>query len=162
SHRRSEFSSRSPVQLALRRLASFSTLLPAPALGMWTTSTHHPLLTQLAASAGHHAPEAGRLPSAPHYQPHRAQAHSVLRHPMHPGTVGPLANRPRPHPPGEQDRGPDHAIIDQRLVAGAWYGVKIILVFDADARNRDHRTRHLGAELQTDALVGLNADDQEI
>src|SRR5262249_52850907 len=66
--------------------------------------------------------------------------------------------------PLEQDRVPDHAIIDQRLVAGARCGVKIILVFKchADARNRDHRTRHLGAELQTDALVGLNADDQEI
>src|SRR5262252_8482240 len=66
--------------------------------------------------------------------------------------------------PLEQDRVPDHAIIYQRLVAGARCGVKIILVFKchADARNRDHRTRHLGAELQTDALVGLNADDQEI
>jgi hypothetical protein len=31
--------------------------------------------------------------------------------------------------PLEQDRVPDHAIIDQRLVAGAWCGVKIILVF---------------------------------
>src|SRR5262249_38307986 len=58
-----------------------------------------PLFTQLAASAGHRAPEAGRLHSAPRYPPHRAQAHSVLRHAMHPGTVGPLANRPRPHPP---------------------------------------------------------------
>src|SRR6516225_1135189 len=64
---------------------------------MWTTSTHHPLLTQLVASAGRRAPEADWLPPAPRYQPHRAQAHS-----------------------------------------------------------------HLGAELQTDALVGLNADDQEI
>src|SRR5262249_35893965 len=35
-----------------------------------------PLLTQLAASAGHRAPEAGRLHTDPRFQPHRAQAHS--------------------------------------------------------------------------------------
>src|SRR5262249_52166097 len=73
--------------------------------------TTPPLLTQLAASAGHRAPEAGRLHSAPRYQPHRAQAHSVLRHAMHPGTVGPPANRPRPHPPvgtGSRPRSCNH------------------------------------------------------
>jgi hypothetical protein len=76
-------------------------------------STHRALLTQFAASAGHRAPEAGRLHSAPRYQPHRAQAHSVLRHAMHPGTVGPLANRPRPHPPvgtGSRPRSCNHRL----------------------------------------------------
>src|SRR5262245_36739729 len=128
---------------------------------MWTTSTHHPLLTQLAASAGHRAPEADWLHSALRYQPHRAQAHSVLRHAMHPGTVGPPANRPRPLPPvgtGWRPRSCNHISASRSRCS---VGVKIILVFKchADARNRDHRTRHLGAELQTNALVGLNADD---
>src|SRR6516225_3884205 len=59
------------------------------------------ILRLLVASAGHRAQEADRLPPARRYQPYRAQARSVLRHAMHRGTVGPLANRPRPHPPVE-------------------------------------------------------------
>src|SRR5262249_13503049 len=59
------------------------------------------VLRQLAASAGHRAQEADRLPPARRYQPYRAKARSVLRHAMHRGTVGLLANRPRPHPPVE-------------------------------------------------------------
>src|SRR5215831_9245134 len=95
----------------------------------------------------------------------------IERKPIRSGTTPCIQERLDHSPTGldpirplEQDRVPDHAIIDQRLVASARCGVKIILVFKchADARNRDHRTRHLGAKLQTDALVGLNADDQEI
>ena len=70
-----------------------------------------PLLTQLVASAGRRAPEADWLPPAPRYQPHRAQAHSVPRHAMHRGTVAPLANQPRPHPPvgtGSRPRSCNH------------------------------------------------------
>jgi hypothetical protein len=91
--------------------------------------TTRPLLTQLAASAGHRAPEAGRLHSAPRYRPHRAQAHSVLRHAMHPGTVGPLANRPRPRPPvetGSRPRSCNHRLASRsrcsvRRQNNLWY-----------------------------------------
>src|SRR5262245_2426370 len=66
--------------------------------------------------------------------------------------------------PLNQDRVPDHAIIDQRLVAGTRCGVEIVLVLErhADTRNRDTRTPNLGVQLQTDALVRLNADHQKI
>src|SRR5262249_37280529 len=65
--------------------------------------------------------------------------------------------------PLEQDRVPDHAIIDQRLEAGARLDVKISLGLkcQADARNRNHLPWQLAAELQSDALAGVKAADQE-
>src|SRR5215467_5433425 len=58
----------------------------------------------------------------------------------------------------------DHAVVDQRLVAGAPCRFEIILVIERHPNAcNDHRwARHLGVESQADAFVRLNAQNQEI
>ena len=62
----------------------------------------------------------------------------------------------------EQRRIADHAVIDQRLVAGARRGLEIVLVVELhlDAADLHARSRDLGAEAQGHALVGLDVQDQ--
>src|ERR1035438_6227205 len=62
----------------------------------------------------------------------------------------------------EQDVVADHAVVDQRLIAGRGLGLEVILVaeFHLDAVDRNRRTRHLGVELQRDAFGRLDADDK--
>src|SRR6266700_2931410 len=62
----------------------------------------------------------------------------------------------------KQDVVADHAVIEQRLVAGRGLGLEIILVakLHFDAAGGDRRPRHLGVELQRDAFGGLDADHE--
>src|SRR5215470_16806741 len=66
--------------------------------------------------------------------------------------------------PRIQYRVADHAIIDERFIAGAWRGFEIIFVAErhAHAAERDRRSRNLGVKFEADAFVGLNPDHQEI
>src|SRR5712692_236676 len=49
----------------------------------------------------------------------------------------------------KQDVVADHAVIDQRLIAGGWLGLEVVLVAELhlDAVDGNRRTRHLGVEL---------------
>src|SRR5262245_24366139 len=58
----------------------------------------------------------------------------------------------------------DHAVVDQRLVAGARRGLEIVLVVERhpDARNRDRGPGYLGIDLQIYAFARLDSEHQEI
>src|SRR4029450_5013726 len=69
-------------------------------------------------------------------------------------TIGPL----------KQDRVPDHAIVDERLVAAGRRRCKITLVAERHTHptDADRRAWHLGVELQRDAFDRLDAQYQEV
>src|SRR6516162_7163742 len=54
----------------------------------------------------------------------------------------------------------DHAVINQRFIAGTRCRFEIIIVAEchAHAAERDGGSRNLGVELETDAFIGLNAN----
>src|SRR5262249_19732544 len=59
----------------------------------------------------------------------------------------------------EQGGVADHAVVDQRLIAGARRGLEIVLVVEphSDARHRDGGAGYLRIELQTDAFARLDS-----